>query len=265
MSTPTVSPRTVHDAKIDQGVAEPIDRLAADAAALRSEAESVSHRLDEAPHVPARPSDPPHDDDPSADELHKAALRRMESSRAALRAVLVPPGRRTSSSSEPLRASSHRARATARPFVGSPFTASVRDLTTRLREGNIGVALGTAFGFLRAWWRAQPFHATGEMLALAAKTELQPVARRHPWKFVGSAALAGGLFVMLKPWRWAPVAATTRPLVGVATRWSLGQLASPALQLAAAGMLSAWIRQRMQLHEGEEEARLRAERMNRPL
>jgi hypothetical protein len=31
---------------------------------------------------------------------------------------------------------------------------------------------------------------------------MQPVARRHPYKLVLGAAAAGGLLVLLRPWRW---------------------------------------------------------------
>ena len=45
----------------------------------------------------------------------------------------------------------------------------------------------------------------GLMLAQEATTGLlQPIAQRHPYRLVLTAAAVGGLTVVVRPWRWIP-------------------------------------------------------------
>ena len=53
-----------------------------------------------------------------------------------------------------------------------------------------------------AWWAKHPARVAWLSASDAAQTLLKPMAQRHPFALVGTAALAGGLLVLLRPWRW---------------------------------------------------------------
>jgi hypothetical protein len=55
---------------------------------------------------------------------------------------------------------------------------------------------------LQEWWTQHPLQATARVAEVAARTALEPVARRHPIALVGTAAAAGALLVWARPWRW---------------------------------------------------------------
>jgi hypothetical protein len=52
------------------------------------------------------------------------------------------------------------------------------------------------------WWAKQPLHSALTQVAEAVKVVLQPIAQRHPYRLVLGAAVAGGLLVLARPWRW---------------------------------------------------------------
>jgi hypothetical protein len=52
------------------------------------------------------------------------------------------------------------------------------------------------------WWARQPLRVTLTVAAEAAAAVLKPIAQRNPVGLVAGAALAGGLFVLIRPWRW---------------------------------------------------------------
>ena len=54
----------------------------------------------------------------------------------------------------------------------------------------------------RAWWVKQPLPLALTLAAQTAHVVLQPIAKRHPFRLVASAAVRGGALVMLRPWRW---------------------------------------------------------------
>lgn len=63
---------------------------------------------------------------------------------------------------------------------------------------------GLVVNLLQAWWQQQPMRV-GLMLAHDATTGwLQPIAQRHPYRLVLTAAAVGGLTVVVRPWRWIP-------------------------------------------------------------
>jgi hypothetical protein len=57
-------------------------------------------------------------------------------------------------------------------------------------------------GIFHDWWARQPLRVTLVLAAEAAVAVLQPIAQRHPVGLVAGAALAGGLIVLIRPWRW---------------------------------------------------------------
>jgi hypothetical protein len=85
-----------------------------------------------------------------------------------------------------------------------------------------------------AWAASQPgggAHPLRDALSLGhalAQERLAPLVERHPFAWVGAAALAGALFAAVRPWRWAlrPVMATS--LLGLVSRAALRALAAPS-------------------------------------
>jgi hypothetical protein len=57
-------------------------------------------------------------------------------------------------------------------------------------------------GIFQDWWARQPLRVTLTLAAQATAAVLQPIAQRHPVGLVAGAALAGGLVVLIRPWRW---------------------------------------------------------------
>lgn len=53
-----------------------------------------------------------------------------------------------------------------------------------------------------AWWAQHPFRTACLVAAEAAKTIVQPMAKRHPLGLILVAALVGGVLVKTRPWRW---------------------------------------------------------------
>lgn len=54
---------------------------------------------------------------------------------------------------------------------------------------------------VRVWWAQQPLRVAAELALDAAKTGLEPVARRHPIALVMGAFALGGALVWIRPWR----------------------------------------------------------------
>ena len=73
---------------------------------------------------------------------------------------------------------------------------------------------------VRVWWSQQPLRQTELHLADVAKEALLPLAQRAPLRLALVAAMAGGLLVWLRPWRWLPAAA----LLGAVTPRVLGTM-----------------------------------------
>ncbi len=73
---------------------------------------------------------------------------------------------------------------------------------------------------VRAWWAQQPLRQASQNLAELAKIALLPLAQRAPLRLAAGAALAGGLLVWLRPWRWLPASA----LLGAVTPKLLGKM-----------------------------------------
>jgi hypothetical protein len=83
-----------------------------------------------------------------------------------------------------------------RPGQATPFTS---DWLTQLKTVPGANLLVEIF---QDWWAKQPLHLTLTQVAEAVKLVLQPVAQRHPYALVLGAAVAGGLLVLARPWRW---------------------------------------------------------------
>ena len=57
---------------------------------------------------------------------------------------------------------------------------------------------------LRHWWAQHPLHMVNLFAVDAVKTLVQPLAKRNPMQLALGAAVAGGLLVWIRPWRWIP-------------------------------------------------------------
>jgi hypothetical protein len=61
---------------------------------------------------------------------------------------------------------------------------------------------GLVVDVLQAWWQKQPMRVALLLALETTKVLVQPIARKHPYALVLSAAAVGGLTVLLRPWRW---------------------------------------------------------------
>lgn len=70
-----------------------------------------------------------------------------------------------------------------------------------------GPGAGLVMDVLQAWWQKQPMRVALLLALETTKVLVQPVARRHPYALVLTAAAVGGLAVKLRPWRWISTSA----------------------------------------------------------
>lgn len=111
-----------------------------------------------------------------------AALDRLERSRDCLRQAMQPP--------------------TAGPGADAPRRLALFDGVNPLPSA--AIVLGA---LLRRWSARHPLQLAGAAGIDALKTAVQPLAQRHPIGLVAGAALAGGVLVWSRPWRWAVTSA----------------------------------------------------------
>ena len=93
--------------------------------------------------------------------------------------------------SPPKKGGSHQ-----RPEHSEPFAS---DWLTKLKT-TPGVNL--LVDIFQDWWARQPTRVALTLAAETATVVLQPIAQRHPYGLVFGAAVAGGLLVLARPWRW---------------------------------------------------------------
>lgn len=90
---------------------------------------------------------------------------------------------------------------------------------------------------LLAWWGYHPMRMYGVLASRAAETLARPVASRHPYGLVLSAAVIGALLVWSRPWRWIVRPALFAGLLPVLARASLAQMPLHTWL----GALSSWM------------------------
>lgn len=61
---------------------------------------------------------------------------------------------------------------------------------------------GLLLDLVQSWWRKQPLQLVLTLAAQVATAVLQPMAQRHPYRLVASAALLGSVLALVRPWRW---------------------------------------------------------------
>ena len=106
-----------------------------------------------------------------------AALDRLERSRACLRQAMQPP--------------------TAGPGADATRRLALFDGVKSLPGAAIVLAV------VRRWSAQHPLRLVGAAGIDAVNAAMQPLAQRHPIGLVAGAALAGGVLVLSRPWRWA--------------------------------------------------------------
>jgi len=154
----------------------------------------------------------------------EAALQALAASRQTLRSQLVPqpfPGDRSSAESEGAGASA----GSARWWRRWRRTARLWPVTALASEA------------LQRWWRQQPWHGTGELLASGLAARVRPVVQQHPLATVLAAAVLGAVLVRSKPWRWPVLGTHLRHWPTHASRWTFAQMASAPVQAALAAMI----------------------------
>lgn len=156
-----------------------------------------------------------------------SALSRLQASRAQLRAAMMPPAEPPASSS------------------GFAWPRRWRAMwRTWTRSGPVALAAGTAAHAVQSWWRSQPWHATTQLAGRAVMAETLPLVRRHPLWAVAVGAGLGAALVAARPWRWAAVNRSMRPIGGQVLNWAVAQLSQVPVQVALAALLAQFVSQR---------------------
>lgn len=152
------------------------------------------------------------------------AVARLESSRATLRAAMMPPPQE-----QPTSAGFQLPRR---------WRAMWRAWT---RSGPLALVAGTALGAVRSWWRSQPWYATTEWAGRAVMAETTPIIRRHPFWAMALGLGAGAALVAARPWRWSALNRRVRPLGGRILGWAMAQLSQVPVQMALAALLAQFV------------------------
>jgi hypothetical protein len=84
---------------------------------------------------------------------------------------------------------------------GEATGADTQGLLGLLGHLQTGAGEGLGVAMLKAWWQKQPLHVVGLLALKSTQLLVQPVARRHPYALVFTAAAAGAAVMLLRPWR----------------------------------------------------------------
>lgn len=128
--------------------------------------------------------------------------------------------------------------ATASPGVARLLTAMMGRVQ---RDGWTRGAWRAARALGRQWWRRQPWHAPAALVAGTLAQEVRPLVRRHPWACLAAAAAVGAGLVLARPWVSRTVRQQVHGLPAQVGGLLWQQLAQAPVQLALAGVLSAWL------------------------
>ena len=92
-------------------------------------------------------------------------------------------------------------------------------------------------GTVQRWWATHPMRLAVLLADDAARTVMEPVAKKHPYRLVLGAAAVGGLLTLSRSWRWLPRAILTPALTSTLMAGLVPTLIS---QLKAPDARSAW-------------------------
>ena len=92
-------------------------------------------------------------------------------------------------------------------------------------------------GTVQRWWATHPMRLAVLLADDAARTVMEPVAKKHPYRLVLGAAAVGGLLMLSRSWRWLPRAILTPALTSTLMAGLVPTLIS---QLKAPDARSAW-------------------------
>ena len=110
-----------------------------------------------------------------------------------------------------------------------------------MRGSPLAPVLGAVGEGVNAWWRRHPWHDTVTVAGAVGQASAAPLIRRHPLAAVALGAIAGGLLVATRPWRWRTLHVYAKRSARLSAAWAAGQLAQPAVQglLAVMAALAA--------------------------
>lgn len=92
-------------------------------------------------------------------------------------------------------------------------------------------------GTVQRWWATHPMRLAVLLADDAARTVMEPVAKKHPYRLVLGAAAVGALLMLSRSWRWLPRAILTPALTSTLMAGLVPTLIS---QLKAPDARSAW-------------------------
>lgn len=156
------------------------------------------------------------------------ALARLASTRARLRAQVLPARRSGAVSDED----------DGLAGAGQALRTWWRFLRRQLGHTPVGLAV---LSWLENWWQRQPLAAAAEMGATELRATVLPLVRRHPLAAMASAALVGGALVASRRWLWAWAGRRARVWPAAMGSWVWHQARDPAIQL----LLMAWLQRLM--------------------
>ena len=140
------------------------------------------------------------------------AADRLSVSRVHLQQALMPPPHATGSGTDD----------------GSSRPGFVRWLDRLSTAPLASIWIGT----VQRWWAKHPMRLAVLLADDAARTLVEPLARKHPYQLVLSAGAVGALLMVTRSWRWLPRAvltpALTSTLMAGLVPTLIGQLKSPA-------------------------------------
>ena len=140
------------------------------------------------------------------------AADRLSVSRVHLQQALMPPPHATGTG----------------PGDGSSRPAFIRWLDRLSTAPLASIVIGT----VQRWWAKHPMRLAVLLADDAARTLVEPVAKKHPYRLVLGAGAVGALLMLSRSWRWLPRAvltpALTSTLMAGLVPTLISQLKSPA-------------------------------------
>lgn len=137
---------------------------------------------------------------------------RLAASRLALRAAMVPPPPQPGTAKPAALLDKLRVAPPIDALLSNPTVASVRETVEQ-------------------WWRTHPWRPVVTVGFEAGKQAIVPLARRHPVRLLGAAALAGAVLTRWRPWKW--IIASAAPALLASMLPTLLSRAATRIPLAA--------------------------------
>lgn len=187
--------------------------------------------------------EPDEDGDPVS-----VALERMQASRGKLIVALSPdpPATRRAAAPTSPESTDPTRKASVAAAVHAPSAGDASSSFARLID-QWGLPEGTwrtLTESTQSWWRRQPWHEPVELVGSTVLHHTKPLVRRNPWTSLAVAASVGAAMAAARPWAWKPLQQRVAPLRQDTLGFVWSQLSQPAVQLAVAGAVAAWLSER---------------------